>query len=356
MIAASSPGRPLRLFVVDGAPRSLDASAFPSLFREGDVLVVNDAATLPASLGGVHVRTGAPIEVRLARCHAADPRDPFGWDAIVFGEGDHRTPTEARTLPPALLPGDVLALGPLRAQVQALKGHPRMIALRFEGEADEVWAGLSRHGRPIQYAHVPVPLAPWDVQTILAGPPVAVEAPSAGFLLDWAMIAALEQRGVEIVSLTHAAGLSSTGDPALDARLPLPEAYAIGARTALAVRRARRGGARVIALGTTVARALESAARTGLRAGRGVASLLLGPAEPLAVVDVLITGVHEPGTSHHALMRAFVDDDTLDAATGAMERAGYRHHEFGDAVWLEARPRSTAVAEERPRARLAAGK
>lgn len=356
MIAASTPARPRRLFVIADEQRSLDASAFAELFVEGDVLVINDAATLPASLSGTHLRSGEPIEVRLARCHAADPREPFGWDAIVFGAGDHRTSTELRPMPPALLPGDVLALGPLRAHIESLKNHPRMIALRFEGEAADVWEGLSRHGRPIQYAHVPEALALWDVQTIIGGPPVALEPPSAGFLLEWATMAELGARGVEIVSITHAAGLSSTGDATLDARFPLPEAYAIPAGTALAVRRARARGARVIALGTTVARALESAAsaHAGLRAGRGVATLLLGREHPLAVVDVLLTGVHERGTSHHELMRAFVGDDVLESATRAMEAAHYRHHEFGDVVWLEAR-RASHV-ELAPQARRATGK
>ena len=359
MIAASRPSRPHRLFVVGEQQRSLDASAFAELFRAGDVLVINDASTLPASLHGTHVRSGAPIEVRLARCHAADPREPFGWDAIVFGAGDYRTPTELRALPPSVLPGDVLALGSLRARIESLKSHPRMVALHLLGEAAEVWEGLARHGRPIQYAHVPEALALWDVQTIIAGPPVALEPPSAGFLLDWAMLAELRARGVEIVSLTHAAGLSSTGDPTLDARFPLPEAYAIPASTALAVRRARARGARVIALGTTVARALESAARVGgargLRAGRGVATLLLGPQHQLAIVDVLLTGVHERGTSHHELMRAFAEDGALETATRAMEAADYRHHEFGDAVWLEAR-RSAPLKIAVPQPRRATGK
>lgn len=363
MIAASSPTRPRRLFVIADHQRSLAASAFTELFREGDVLVINDAATLPASLMGTHLRSGEPIEVRLARCHAADPREPFGWDAILFGAGDHRTSTERRASPPAVLAGDVLSLGPLRACIESLEKHQRMVALRFEGAAAKVWEGLSRHGRPIQYAHVPQPLALWDVQTVIAGPPVALEPPSAGFLLDWATLGALDSRGVEIVSLTHAAGLSSTGDPTLDARFPLPEAYTIPASTALAVRRARIRGARIIALGTTVARALESArdttldgkAKGGVRAGKGIATLRLGPHHPLSVVDVLVTGVHERGTSHHELMRAFVDDGALEAATSAMEAAHYQQHEFGDAVWLEARPH-VRVERDLPQPRRATGK
>ena len=102
---------------------------------------------------------------------------------------------------------------------------PRLLSLCFEGEAEAVWEGIARHGKPVQYAHVPAPLALWDVWTPIAARPVAFEAPSAGFALDWRMLGTFAARGIGFATLTHAAGLSSTGDPALDARLPLDEAY-----------------------------------------------------------------------------------------------------------------------------------
>jgi S-adenosylmethionine:tRNA ribosyltransferase-isomerase len=101
----------------------------------------------------------------------------------------------------------------------------------------------------------------------------------------------------------------------------------------------------VVALGTTVARALESAARSGgVRAGAGLATLRLGPSTPLLVTDVLVTGVHERGTSHHALLHAFADAAVIERATARMEREGFRHHEFGDAMWLERRLRAADAA------------
>lgn len=151
----------------------------------GDLVIANDAATLPASLRGQHVPTGEPIEVRLAGRRSLAPDDVSCFSAVVFGSGDFRTPTEHRPLPPTLLPGDRLTLGPLAATVVHLLGHPRLAALRFDGAPDAIWAGLARHGRPIQYAHVASPLALWDVWTAIAGPPVAFEPPSAGFALDW---------------------------------------------------------------------------------------------------------------------------------------------------------------------------
>src|SRR5205807_3435046 len=144
------------------------------------------------------------------------------------------------------------ALGPLAATVERLLGHPRLVSLHFDGTPDAIWAGLARHGRPIQYAHVPVPLALWDVWTSVAGPPVAFEPPSAGFALDWRALAAMRARGVEFETITHAAGISSTGDEELDRLLPFDEPYRIPSATAAAVNRAKARGGRVVAVGTTV--------------------------------------------------------------------------------------------------------
>jgi len=181
-------------------------------------------------------------------------------------------------------PGDALDLGPLRVTVLEVLGHPRLLRLRFEGPAAQVWDGIARHGRPIQYAYVPEPLALWDVWTRIAAHPVAFEAPSAGFLLDWELLGRLAGRGIGFATLTHAAGLSSTGDPALDARLPLDEAYVIPEATARAV----AGAERVIAVGTTVTRALEHA---GGLSGHGLATQRIGP------------GTRSPKTSSRAFAR-----------------------------------------------------
>jgi S-adenosylmethionine:tRNA ribosyltransferase-isomerase len=196
-----------------------------------------------------------------------------------------------------------------------------------------VWAGIARHGRPIQYAHVPRPLALWDVWTPIAALPAAFEPPSAGFALDWATLSRLAARGVAFATLTHAAGVSSTGDPRLDARLPLDEPYRLPAATVLAVEAARRRGGLVVAAGTTTTRALEHAAAGGaLRPGPGVADQRIGPDTELRVADAVLTGVHEPGESHWELLRAFAGDTVLRRALAAAEEAGYRGHELGDSL------------------------
>src|SRR5262249_25475051 len=161
--------------------------------------------------------------------------------------------TEHRAAPPALRPGDRIDFAPELAAVveRVAKLSPRLVELRFDREGDALWSALYRHGRPVQYAYEPAPLSPARVPTPYAPRPWASEMPSAGRPLRVALIAQVARRGVAIASLTHAAGLSSTGDPDLDAALPLPERYEIPASTAEAVRASRAAGGRVIAVGTT---------------------------------------------------------------------------------------------------------
>ena len=305
-------------------------------FSRGDVVVANDALTLPASLSGTHVPTGVPIEVRLAGIASLEPAALRTCQAVVFGAGDFRTRTEDRASAPPLSPGDRLAFGPLVASVAATLGHPRRIRLSFEGSTAAIWAGIARHGRPIQYAHVPAPLALWDVWTPIAGRPAAFEAPSAGFALDWQTLAAMRARGIVFATLTHAAGISSTGDPALDAHLPFDEPYSIPSATVRAIGCAHARGRRVIAVGTTVVRALEHASSRGpLRPGEDIATQRIGAGTRLSIVDAVLSGTHEPGSSHYELLRAFADDAILQRAAAELASQGYRTHEFGDSVLLE---------------------
>jgi S-adenosylmethionine:tRNA ribosyltransferase-isomerase len=315
----------------------LPRPAFIELLRPGDLVIANDAATLPASLAGKHQPTGLPIEVRLAGCRSLAADRLRQCLAVVFGEGDFRTRTEDRPLPPIIRTGDRLTLGPLEAEVQEIVGHPRLVQIAFQGSTDEIWQRVARHGRPIQYAHIAAPLSLWDVWTPIAGPPVAFEPPSAGFAIDWNTIAGLKRRGIQFTTITHAAGISSTGDPELDARLPFDEPYRIPAVTARAIFRARNQGRRVIAIGTTVVRALEHASMlTGsVVSGEGIATQRIGATTKLHVVDAILSGTHEAGSSHHELLKAFVEDDTLRRMDEELNSRHYRTHEFGDSIMVE---------------------
>src|SRR6266851_390142 len=282
MKAASLPvQRPAqaKLLVVDnhGNIRHWARSKFAELLRPGDLIVANDAATLPASLSGQHLPTGRPIEVRLAgrRALALDAVREFS--AVVFGAGDFRTRTEDRPLPPLRAAGDRLALGPLRAIVTELLNHPRLVRLEFDGSPEEIWEGLARHGHPIQYSYVAKPLALWDVWTPISG------------------------------------------------------------LSALAISKARARGGRIIAIGTTVVRALEDAAEFdgSVRVGEGLATHRIGTNGRLHVVNAILSGTHEPGTSHYDLLRAFIDDTTLRRMDHELDARGYRTHKFGDSVYIE---------------------
>jgi S-adenosylmethionine:tRNA ribosyltransferase-isomerase len=333
------PGAKLAAIDARGAITHGPRNQFAELLQPGDLVVANDAATLPASLAGVHVPTGAPVEVRLAQRRSLDPGDVHEFVAVVFGAGDHHVRTEDRAPPPELAPGDVLALGPARATIVMRLGHPRLVRLRFQGPAHAVWAALARHGRPIQYAHMGPDLALWDVWSPIAAAPVAFEPPSAGFALDWRTLRRLRARGIGFATLTHAAGISSTGDAALDRLLPLDEPYRIPPATARAIARTKLHDGRIVAIGTTVVRALEAATAPGgcVRAGDGIATQRIGPATRLDVVDAILSGTHEPGSSHYELLGAFAAAHTLRAADRELEARGYRTHEFGDSVLVFSR-------------------
>ena len=167
--------------------------------------------------------------------------------------------------------------------------------------------------------------------------PVAFEPPSAGFALDWRTLQAWRQRGVGFATLTHAAGISSTGDPVLDLRLPFDEPYRIPAATAAAIAEAKRELAAASSRSARpwCARWKPPPVTDGVRAGDGVAHGRIEHDTPLRVVDAILTGIHQPGESHFELLRAFADDASLDRVAAAVIARDYRAHEFGDSMLLE---------------------
>jgi S-adenosylmethionine:tRNA ribosyltransferase-isomerase len=336
------PARAPRSFLVErmlhidpraGAFRDAHVRDLPDFLRANDVLVVNDAATLPASLPA-RTRDGRSMELRLIA-----ERAPSIWSAALLGEGDWRTPTEHRPAPPHLSVGDELRVGAMIARVIELGPHsPREVVVRFDRRDAALWSELYAVGRLIQYAHVPEPLPLWEMQSAYASRPWAVEMPSAGRPLEWEILDALRRKGVELRTLTHAAGLSSTGDDAIDRALPLVERYEIPRATIEAIDRARANGGRVVAVGTSVVRALEgSAVRHDGRAVAESAATDLKIDENFRpiVIDGLFTGIHDdPATSHHSLLRAFAPARLLERAHAHAAAAGYVGHELGDSTLI----------------------
>ncbi len=323
-----------RLLVIDASTGAVHDHEVRHLTRElqaGDLVVVNDAATLPASLSG-SVR-GAAIELRLLALV-----DGLTWHAVLFGAGDWHTRTEHRAAPPPVDVGDVLVFGDLGCSVVFVSPlSARLITVRFDvDDEDALWSALYRIGRPVQYAHLDRDLELWHTQTPYAARPWAVELPSAGRPLRWPLLQALRDQGVDVVTLTHAAGLSATGDDVIDAALPLPERYDLPQATVEAIARTRARGGRVIAVGTTVVRALEGCAREhgDLVAGTGVTDLKIGPHFRSVVVDALFTGMHELSSSHFQLLHAFAPAPLLQRAYAHARARGFTEHEFGDSCLI----------------------
>jgi S-adenosylmethionine:tRNA ribosyltransferase-isomerase len=289
----------------------------------GDLLVFNTSRTLPASLT-VAADCGEPdIEVRLAG-HLSDDR----WLALLLCSG-------GEPFSCGLQSGLELEFGAgLKGTVEERDERiPRLWKLRFSQSGTQLVDSIYRFGRPIRYEYVS---QPWDLdyyQTVYAQEPGSSEMPSAGRAFTWRLLLDLKKMGIETASVVLHTGLSSYEDDELDAQHPVSEEeYFISEAAAERINRARAQGQRVIAVGTTAVRALESAAADDeiVRAQHGYTSLRITANHRLKVVDGLLTGMHEPEASHLDLLTALMAaDDIRVAYEEALER-GYLWHEFGD--------------------------
>jgi S-adenosylmethionine:tRNA ribosyltransferase-isomerase len=171
-----------------------------------------------------------------------------------------------------------------------------------------------------------------DYQTVFGRDPGSAEMPSAGRPFTDSMVTDLVTAGVAVAAVTLHTGVSSLepGEP------PLPEPYRVPVATARLVEHTRRYGGRVVAVGTTVTRALETVAEPDgtVRAGEGWTGLVLGPDRPARVVTGLVTGWHEPGASHLSLLEAVAGHDVVASAYVEARAAGYLWHELGDSALL----------------------
>jgi S-adenosylmethionine:tRNA ribosyltransferase-isomerase len=284
----------------------------PSLLRPGDLLVVNNSATLPAAVplaGGlaVHFSTSLPdgdwlVELRAAEGPATVPH--------------HGGSTGQRLELPG---GAVLTLG-----------------TRFTGRlwrarlSTAVLPYLLRRGAPIRYSYV---RRPWPIeayQTVFGTRPGSAEMPSASRPFTPQVVTRLVARGITFAPLTLHTGVSSLEDD----EDPYPEPYDVPPATARLVNLTRQHGGRVIAVGTTVVRALETAARADgperVGPSAGWTEHIVTPQTPLLAADGLLTGLHEPRSSHLRMLAAFASVDLLSRCYAAAGEHGYRWHEFGD--------------------------
>jgi S-adenosylmethionine:tRNA ribosyltransferase-isomerase len=316
----------VRLLVLDRATHERWHTRFDQIsrfLRSGDLLVFNASRTLPAALDGRDLSSGTDLEVRLAQ-----QRPDGSWLALLVCR-------QGEPFACGLRPGLRLHFGEsLSAVVEERDTHiPRLWVLRFSREGVELMDRLHRLGRPIRYEHVSSPWPLQDYQTVYASQPGSAEMPSAGRAFTWQLLFGLRRRGVATTSLVLHTGLSSYLDDELDARHPMAEEeYFIGDNTADQIASARRQGGRVIAVGTTVVRALESVASNDgkVTAGHGYTRLRITAEHPLQVVDGLLTGLHEPEASHLDLLTAFAPVPVIQEAYAEAVTRGYLWHEFGD--------------------------
>jgi S-adenosylmethionine:tRNA ribosyltransferase-isomerase len=284
----------------------------------GDLLVVNTSRTLPALLRA-HDENGKPVEVRLAHRHSDEV-----WDALLLDGRVHIGQAGMR-----------LDFGQgLTARVEARRPDlPFLWQVHFDRCCIPLLDLIYRLGEPVRYGYVDKPL-PIDLyQTVYAGEPGSVEMPSAGRPFTWQVLLKLKSQGVGLASILLHTGLSSTRDDQIDLTHPVyDEEYFVPEATAVAVNAAHAHGGRVIAVGTTVVRALESAVQPGgqVEATRGLTRLHITADYRLKAVDALLTGMHEPQTSHLDLLSAFVAAPRLQAAYLEAIQRGYLWHEFGD--------------------------
>lgn len=327
----------VRLLVADGEV-GLTHTRFTHLaehLRPGDVVVVNDSATVAAQLDahllGPADRNG-PVVV-----HLAAPLPDGSWVVEV-----RRAPDADRAVLDAE-PDDVLEIAAgmvhlrLRAPYPERGSSPTGVGNRLwqaDVEGDLVSAAR-RYGRPISYGYLADRYPLSDYQTVFGHRPGSAEMPSAGRPFTAELVTRLVAGGVMVAPVTLHTGVSSQEA----GEAPQPERFEVTAATAAIVNAARSGGGRVIAVGTTATRALESAVEIAdggarLVAARGWTSRVVSPADPPRVVDGLVTGWHDPEASHLLLVEAVAGPELTQRAYAAAVDARYLWHEFGDSALL----------------------
>jgi S-adenosylmethionine:tRNA ribosyltransferase-isomerase len=294
----------------------------PQLLHPGDLVVINTSATLPAA---VDARDDAGANRRV---HVSTELDDGSW-VVEVRLADNSGP-DLRTREGELLrlPGGVgLRLGagyPDREQPQPRlrRAHPTVPVDRVQF--------LQRHGSPVRYSYLDGTYAIEDYQTVYATVPGSAEMASAGRPFTERLLVDLLARGVTVAPVVLHAGVSSpeAHEP------PMPEWFEVPADTARLVCSARRAGRRVVAVGTTVTRALESATSPHgcVHATSGWTDLVLGPDRPARVVTGLVTGLHAPQASHLLLLESVAGRELVAAAYDAAVHEHYLWHEFGDST------------------------
>ncbi|HYU52217.1 MAG TPA: S-adenosylmethionine:tRNA ribosyltransferase-isomerase [Gemmatimonadaceae bacterium] len=305
-------------------------SHFPDFLAPGDVVVVNTSATINAALEAVREASdGSAPNIML---HLSTPLAPKQWVVELRRHS-------AKGTSPLLdaVPGERLRL-PAGATATLVAPYQPESDEAFDGRVrlwiadltlgDDVVSYAARYGSPIRYSYVPNRWPLWYYQTVFAAEPGSAEMPSAGRAFTHEIIEHLAGKGVRVVPLVLHTGVSSleANEP------PYPERYRVPYATANAVNSARSRRSRVVAVGTTAVRALESVADDEgfVRGGSGWTNLVITPERGLRVVTAILTGLHDAKASHLSMLEALAGRDHVDLAYRAALRNRYLWHEFGD--------------------------
>jgi S-adenosylmethionine:tRNA ribosyltransferase-isomerase len=304
-LLVAQPGRPLV---------HADFLDLPDHLEPGDLLVVNASATLPAALPARRP-DGSRLDLHLS---TPDPTHPDRWVVEPRRDGRRaRAFSETLALPAG---GTATLLAPYLSP-----GRLWIAQLELPEPLERY---LQDHGAPIRYAHEPAPGPLDDHQTIFATEPGSAEMPSAGRPFTKRALTNLRRLGISVQRIVLHTGVSSQER----GEHPYPERYRVPEHTAARVNATRASGHRVIAVGTTVVRALETVAAPdgGVHAGAGWTSLTVTPERGVRAVDGLLTGWHEPEASHLLMLEAFAGRELLERSYAAALERGYRWHEYGD--------------------------
>jgi S-adenosylmethionine:tRNA ribosyltransferase-isomerase len=292
----------------------------PEFLEAGDLLVINTSATLPAAVPA-RLGDGTCVELRFA---TAAPRLPDGrWWVVELRTGDGFAPY------PGGHAGEHVTLsgnGDLEL-VAPYAGGDRLWLARFDPH-EPLHVYLGRHGHPIRYGYVPREWPLEAYQTVFSLHPGSAEMPSAARPFTDELVGELTARGILFAPLTLHTGVSSPEhhEP------PYPERYEVPETTARLINATRQWGGRVVAVGTTAVRALETVAQPDgtVQPGNGWTNLVISADRGLRTADGLITGLHEPQASHLMMLEAFADEELLARSYDEALEQGYLWHEFGD--------------------------
>ncbi len=314
-----------RLMVVRRSDRSIRHAVFrdlPEFLSKGDLLVLNDTRVVPARLRGSRSDTGSPVEMLLLERLGGSR-----WLAMIKPSRRIRS-------------GAAMDLrGRLRAAVVE-RTAPGRAVVELRAESGDIEEAIRAAGETPLPPYIRRPVRPSDeerYQTVYAASPGAVAAPTAGLHFDAPLFAELGRRGVGTAMLTLHVG-PGTFEPLrsddLDTNALEPERYEIGPECCRLLERTRNSGGRIIAVGTTTTRVLESLGPGEARPSAGTTSLFIRPPFEFRRIDALVTNFHLPGSSLLCLVAAFMGLDLMHGAYRTAVAEGYRFYSYGDAMLI----------------------